>query len=211
MKIKLPMFSVILPLSIELKFYWYRALFAIFIYPVASLVISVGDTSSYLSGASAATNLSTMIMNNIGNLSKILSPVGINLIVCLVTTKFILWALKELKYTGKTKFLLYCILFTPSFTLYTSIVSKESIDAIGCCLFIVGVFEALSSKSFLNKKILLSIIIFSIFKSAYLLFIVDMLVLLFVYGKLKKYPDMIMLFGIFLLAIHVGVYRGWLP
>jgi hypothetical protein len=154
MKVKIPALIIKIPYSIENKFYWYRCFFVVFIYPIATSFITVGDTSSYLDGNAGATNLSTQIMNIIGLFSKIFTSFGVNILVCLITTWTILRALKKLNFTNKTKSLIYCILFTPSFTLYTSILSKEAICTIGCCLFIVGIFEAPSSKFFLNKKIL---------------------------------------------------------
>jgi len=125
---------------------YYKILCAVVLYNFASSVISVGDTGLYLSGASGETySGSTAFMHNVGAILMHLNYNTVNFFCAVISAFFIVKVLEDLQFKKYTYWLVYCMLFIPSFTLYSSIFSKEFFCVIASCLCVISLIRLITT------------------------------------------------------------------
>jgi hypothetical protein len=176
----------------ELYFYSYRIFMCFFTWIVLRSLIQLGDTESYLTDLNTASfsyMSSTSLMRIVGvTSSQILGDFTINLITCILVTKFIVLNIKHSRFTNREAILLYMIFSFPSFTIWTVIYSKEAIVTLAFLSFFLLLQKQSKEKkkSFLRVSyICLSILIIGMFKPQYLIFLLTILLCLWVSQKFQ--------------------------
>lgn len=182
---------------------------AVFVY---SMFTQLGDTNRYLNaGVLFSLGIfidSTAMMEFLGSVSKFILRIDI-----LANLPFMLLSFFSIKYAvvslnlKRNRYLLFFLLIMPSFCIWTSVCSKESISVFYTSVLSVYIVRLLKTGRYKPKGIeILAFYLCGLFKAGYLIYILQGILFIFLVRVLKLKRLNIMILSLLFLVLNALVF-----